>query len=135
LRIRPDSVEAQSIGLEGMMQPLFVPLEPKLPDPEAWVAIEVQLREPVLVKFQQALQRYGHHNADSLFAEVINHYLSLLTILEAPEQQQQFQGLIHLLETCGLSLLQNHARYPSNEVNLPGLSSATGDRPGRTKPN
>lgn len=70
------------------------------------VSIEVQLSEPVFRQFQQALDQYSNHSADSLFAEAITQYLAILEILETAEQQEQFQRLIKLLESCCLSLLQ-----------------------------
>lgn len=76
------------------------------PCSSASVSIEVQLSEPVFRQLQHALDRYSNHTADSLFAEAIAHYLAMLEILQTSEQQEQFQQLVKLLESCCLSVLQ-----------------------------
>lgn len=70
-----------------------------------FVAVEVQLPESVFRQFQQALDRYGGHSADSLFAAAVSNYLALLRVFEASEQQEQFDRLIKVLESCCFSQL------------------------------
>lgn len=71
------------------------------------ISIEVQLSETVFRQFQQALDRYRGHSADSLFAEAVATYLAVLGVLEASEQKIQFQRLVAVLESCALTLLDN----------------------------
>jgi hypothetical protein len=72
---------------------------------ESLVAVEVQLPESVFRQFQQALDKYDGHSADSLFAAAISNYLALLKVFELNDQQEQFDRLIRVLESCCLSQL------------------------------
>lgn len=80
-------------------------LDPVSQHSDASVAIEIQLSEPVFRQLQQALDRYAGHNADSLCSAAIVNYLAMLEVLETSGQQEQFQSLVKLLESCFLSHL------------------------------